>query len=45
MAVEFRDVWLESFYEQDVGHRKIPAALSSSLYRKLQILDAAKSGV
>lgn len=41
MAVEFRDVWLESFYEQDVGHRKIPAALSSSLYRKLQILDAA----
>jgi len=45
MAVEFRDVWLESIYEQDVGHRKIPAALSSSLYRKLQILDAAKSGV
>nr|WP_153635857.1 MULTISPECIES: type II toxin-antitoxin system RelE/ParE family toxin [Cobetia] len=41
MAVEFRDVWLERFYEHDVGHRKIPAALSSSLYRKLQILDAA----
>ncbi|MDH2299785.1 type II toxin-antitoxin system RelE/ParE family toxin [Cobetia sp. 29-18-1] len=41
MAVKFRGVWLESFYEQGVGHRKIPAVLSSSLYRKVQILDAA----
>ena len=41
MAVKFRGVWLESFYEQGVGHRKISAVLSSSLYRKVQILDAA----
>ncbi len=41
MAVKFRGVWLESFYEQGVGHRKISAVLSSTLYRKVQVLDAA----
>ena len=41
MAVEFRDTWLESFYEKDQGHRKIPGKVEGALFRKLQILDAA----
>lgn len=41
MAVEFRDGWLEEFYEHDMGHRKIPASIKDALFRKLQILDAA----
>lgn len=27
MAIEFRDVWLESFYEEDRSHKKYPARL------------------
>lgn len=41
MALEFRDAWLEAFYENDAGHRKIPDAIRDALFRKLQILDAA----
>lgn len=41
MAVEFRDIWLEAFYEDDKGHKKIPDAIKGALFRKLQILDAA----
>ncbi|MFA5632694.1 MAG: type II toxin-antitoxin system RelE/ParE family toxin [Porticoccaceae bacterium] len=41
MAVEFRDMWLEAFYENDQSHRKIPNTLEGALFRKLQILDAA----
>lgn len=41
MAVEFRDEWLESFYVDDRGHKKIPSAIEGALFRKLQILDAA----
>lgn len=41
MAIIFRDEWLEAFYEQDQSHRKIPRALESALFKKLQILDAA----
>ncbi|MCA6219899.1 type II toxin-antitoxin system RelE/ParE family toxin [Photorhabdus antumapuensis] len=41
MAVEFRDRWLERFYEQDLPHKCIPASLQRALYRKLQILDAS----
>jgi proteic killer suppression protein len=41
MAVEFRDKWLEEFYESDAGHRKIPASIKDALFRKLQLLDAA----
>lgn len=42
MAIEFRDNWLAQFYEQDKRHRKIPSTLHTALFRKLQILDAAK---
>lgn len=41
MAVEFRDRWLQAFYEQDQKHKKIPAALVNALFRKIQILDGA----
>jgi len=41
MAVEFRDGWLEAFYEVDQSHRKIPNIIESALYRKIEILDAA----
>lgn len=41
MAVEFKDKWLENFYENDEGSREIPNGIESALFRKLQILDAA----
>jgi proteic killer suppression protein len=41
VAVEFRDKWLEAYYEEDKAHKKIPTTIEASLYRKLQILDAA----
>ncbi|MCH1921643.1 type II toxin-antitoxin system RelE/ParE family toxin [Shewanella sp. A3A] len=43
MAVEFKDKWLEAFYEDDQRHRSIPASIEGALFRKLQILDAAVS--
>ncbi len=42
MSVAFKDKWLESFYENDTRHRLIPRSIESTLYRKIQILDAAK---
>ena len=41
MAIEFKDEWLEVFYEKDIRQRKIPKSIESALFRKLQILDAA----
>lgn len=41
MAINFRDDWLESFYEDDISHKKIPKNIESALHRKLLILDAA----
>ncbi len=41
MAIEFRDKWLEAFYEADLSHKSIPSTIEAALYRKLQILDAA----
>ncbi|WP_028875233.1 type II toxin-antitoxin system RelE/ParE family toxin [Tepidiphilus margaritifer] len=41
MAITFRDDWLEAFYVSDRRHRKIPSTLEETLFRKLQILDAA----
>ena len=41
MAIEFRDEWLEAFYTEDQGHKKIPNTIESALFRKLQILDVA----
>ncbi|WP_417657526.1 type II toxin-antitoxin system RelE/ParE family toxin [Pseudidiomarina aestuarii] len=41
MAIKFRDMWLELFYEASEGNKRIPKQIESTLYRKLQILDAA----
>ncbi|MGM0563074.1 MAG: type II toxin-antitoxin system RelE/ParE family toxin [Pseudomonadota bacterium] len=41
MAINFRDEWLEAFYENDKRHKKIPGNIKGALFRKLQILDAA----
>ena len=43
MAVNFKDEWLEAFYEEDKWHRLIPKVIENALYRKLEILDAAKA--
>lgn len=43
MALEFKELWLEAFYEEDKGHRNIPKQLENTLFRKLMILDAATS--
>ena len=43
MAVNFKDGWLEAFYEEDKRHRLIPKVIENALYRKLEILDAAKA--
>lgn len=39
--MEFRDSWLEAFYENDRHHKKIPGTIRTALFRKLQILDVA----
>ncbi|HET8596654.1 MAG TPA: type II toxin-antitoxin system RelE/ParE family toxin [Castellaniella sp.] len=41
MAIQFKDAWLEAFYEGNRSHRKIPGVIEDALFRKLQILDAA----
>lgn len=41
MAIEFKETWLEQFYEKDKSHRKIPRKIEDTLFRKLQLLDAA----
>ncbi|AUJ69936.1 type II toxin-antitoxin system RelE/ParE family toxin [Pseudoalteromonas sp. NC201] len=43
MSVNFKDDWLEAFYEEDKRHRLIPKTIENALYRKLEILDAAKA--
>ena len=42
MIKNFRDNWLEEFYEQAVPHRKIQKNIESRLFRKLQMIDAAR---
>ncbi len=43
MTVNFKDDWLEAFYEEDKRHRLIPKPIENALFRKLEILDAAKA--
>jgi proteic killer suppression protein len=37
----FRDSWLDDFFENNKGHKKIPATISGALARKLDIINAA----
>ena len=41
MIKSFRDTWLRVYFESDIKHKKIPASIRESLFRKLQILDDA----
>ncbi|HEV2135325.1 MAG TPA: type II toxin-antitoxin system RelE/ParE family toxin [Terracidiphilus sp.] len=43
MVVDFRDRWLEDFFIDDRRSRNIPASLEARLFRKLQLLDDARS--
>ncbi len=43
MSVVFKDDWLEDFYENSIGHRLIARNIENALFRKIQILDAAKA--
>jgi toxin HigB-1 len=41
MILSFRDAWLRNFFIQDVQAKRIPADLTTRLFRKLQMLDDA----
>ncbi|WP_036294536.1 type II toxin-antitoxin system RelE/ParE family toxin [Methylosinus sp. PW1] len=41
MIESFRDAWLRAFFVDDVRSKKVPPALESRLFRKLQIIDDA----
>lgn len=43
MIGTFRDSYLARFYWDDQHHKRIPAAIANSLYRRLQMLDIARS--
>lgn len=41
MINDFRDTWLQNFFENDVKNKKIPAPIRDTVFRKLQIVDDA----
>ncbi|MDR5858451.1 type II toxin-antitoxin system RelE/ParE family toxin [Halomonas eurihalina] len=41
MIGSFRDSWLETFFVDGTGHKKIPGTIETALMRKLDIIDAA----
>jgi len=41
MILNFRDVWLRSFFVGDARSKKIPADLEARLFRKIQMIDDA----
>ena len=43
MIVSFRDAWLHAFFVTDARSRHIPAELEARLFRRLQMLDDAKT--
>ncbi len=43
MIAGFRDDWLRAFFMDDIHSRNIPADLESRLFRKLQMIDDAKT--
>jgi proteic killer suppression protein len=43
MILDFRDRWLREFFVLDRTARNIPPDLESRLFRKLQLLDDARS--
>lgn len=43
MIVSFRDRWLRDFFVEDVRSRHIPADLEDRLFRKIQMIDDART--
>ncbi len=43
MIVSFRDEWLRAFFVADRRSRNIPPDLESRLFRKLQMIDDART--
>ncbi len=43
MIAGWRDDWLRRFFQDDLHSKRIPADLRDRLFRKLQMLDDAKS--
>ena len=41
MIKGFRKTWLKDFFVNDIYHKKIPASIQGSLFRKLQLIDDA----
>lgn len=41
MVKGFRNKWLKDFFTDDIHHKKIPANIQNSLFRKLQLIDDA----
>lgn len=41
MIKGFRNKWLKNFFVDDIYHKKIPASIQDSLFRKLQLIDDA----
>jgi len=45
MINSFRDNWLENFMVNDAHHKKIPASIRKSLFRKLLLIDDATCNI
>lgn len=43
MIVSFRDEWLHSFFVDDIRSRIIPPDLETRLFRKIQMIDDART--
>ncbi len=43
MISGFRDVWLRDFFVSDTGNKRIPADIEDRLFRKLQMIDDART--
>ncbi len=43
MIVSFRDAWLRDFFVSDIRNKKIPADIDNRLFRKLQMIDDART--
>jgi len=43
MIKSFKHRWLKDFFIDDKHHKKIPAEINTRLFRKLQIIDDART--
>ena len=43
MIKSFKHKWLRDFFIDDKHHKKVPAEIDARLFRKLQLIDDAKT--